>query len=92
MDPVTAWADTNAAGIALMLVMAVIGILALVGALFIERLVEPRHEREFRHLAAVERAREQRRREVDDRAHQDRIRAAADLIVANSWQGPEGTR
>jgi Flp pilus assembly protein TadB len=89
---VTAWADANAAGIALLIVMGVIGILALVGALFIDRLVEPRHEREFRHLASVERAREQRRREVDDRAHQERIRAAADLILANSWQGPEGTR
>lgn len=92
MDPVTAWADANAAGIALMLVMAVIGILALVGALCIERLVEPRHEREFRHLASVERAREQRRREVDEKEHRARVRAAADLIVANSWQGPEGTR
>ncbi len=86
------WLDANAEGIALMAIMGAIAILLLVGALFIERLVEPRHEREFRHLAAVERAREQRRREVDDRAHQERIRAAADLILANSWQGPEGTR
>ena len=52
------WLDANADGIALMVVMGVIGILLLVGALCIERLVEPRHEREeFDHLARSSRAR-----------------------------------
>lgn len=87
------WLDANAEGIGLMLVIALIGILALLGALCIERLVEPRHEREeFDHLTRVERARRQRRAEVDDSAYRERIRSAADLIVRNGWQGPEGTR
>lgn len=87
------WLDANAEGIALMAIMGAIGILLLVGALFIERLVEPRHEREeFDHLTRVERARQQRRSEVDDSAYRDRIRSAADLIVRNGWQGPEGSR
>ncbi len=85
--------DTNADGLALMLIVGLIGIVLLVGALCIERLVEPRHEREeFDHLTRVERARRQRRAEVDDSAYRDRIRSAADLIVRNGWQGPEGTR
>lgn len=85
--------DTNADGLALMLVIAAIGVLLLLGALCIEHLVEPRHEREeFDHLTRVERARRQRRAEVDDSAYRDRIRSAADLIVRNGWQGPEGTR
>ena len=92
MEQLLVWAETNADGIALLIVIGVIGILALLGALFIERLVEPRHEREFRHLTAVERARRQRRSEVDDAVYRDRIRSAADLIVRNGWQGPEGTR
>ena len=87
------WPDANAEGIALMAIMGAIGILLLVGALCIERLVEPRHEREeFDHLTRVERARRQRRAEVDDSAYRERIRSAADLIVRNGWQGPEGTR
>lgn len=85
--------DTNADGLALMLIVGLIGIVLLLGALFIERLVEPRHEREeFDHLTRVDRARRQRRAEVDDSAYRDRIRSAADLIVRNGWQGPEGTR
>jgi len=86
------WLDANAEGIALMAIIGAIGILLLVGALCIERLVEPRHEREFDHLTRVERARQQRRAEVDDSAYRERIRSAADLIVRNGWQGPEGTR
>lgn len=93
MDAMTGWIDANATGIALMLVFGVIGVLFLVGALCIERLVEPLHEREeFDHLTRVERARRQRRAEVDDSAYRERIRSAADLIVRNGWQGPEGTR
>lgn len=92
MEQLLVWAETNAEGVALLIVVGVIGILALVGALFIERLVEPRHEREFRHMTAVERAREQRRRELDEKAHRAQVRAAAELIVANSWQGAEGPR
>lgn len=93
MDRLTAWADLNAEGLALMLVMTAIGIVLLLGALFVERLVEPRHEREeFDHLTRVERARSQRRAELDDEAYLERIRSAADLIVRNGWQGPEGSR
>jgi hypothetical protein len=51
-------------GLALMLLMFVLVGLLLVGALCIERLVEPRHERKHRHMTAVSRARDQRRREV----------------------------
>ena len=51
------WFDVNAEGIALMAIMGVIGILLLVGALCIERLVEPRHEREFDHMTRSTRAR-----------------------------------
>lgn len=39
------WLDANAEGIALMAIIGAIAILLLVGALCIERLVEPRHER-----------------------------------------------
>lgn len=93
MDRLTAWADLNAEGLALMLVMTVIGIVLLLGALFVERLVEPRHEREeFRHLTRVDRSRRQRRSEIDDDAYRARISSAADLIVRNGWQGPEGSR
>ena len=86
------WLDADADGLALMLIVGLIGILLLLGALFIERLVEPRHEREFDHLTRVERARQQRRSEVDESAYRERIRSAADLIVRNGWQGPEGER
>ena len=93
MEHLIAWADTNAEGLALMIVIGVIGALMLVGALFIERLVEPRHEREeFDHLTRVERARAQRRAELDDETYLARIRASADLIARNGWQGPEGSR
>ena len=42
-------------GIALMLIVAVIGLVLLLGALFIERLVEPRHQRT--HASRAERGR-----------------------------------
>jgi hypothetical protein len=58
------WLDANADGIALAVVIGILGVLLLVGALCVERLVEPRHERKHRHMTAVSRAREQRRREV----------------------------
>lgn len=48
---------TDMEGIALMLVMGLIGIALLVGALCIERLIEPRHERLFRNLASNTRGR-----------------------------------
>lgn len=87
------WLDGNAEGIALMLVMGVIGVLLLLGALCIERLVDPLHEREeFKHLTRVDRARQKQRTEVDEASHRERIRVAADLIAKNGWQGPEGTR
>jgi hypothetical protein len=58
------WLDANADGIALAVVIGILGVLLLVGALCVERLVEPRHERKHRHMTAVNRARDQRRREV----------------------------
>jgi hypothetical protein len=54
---VNQWLDGNADGIALALVLGVIGLVILLGAIFIERLVEPRHEREFDHLTRAARAR-----------------------------------
>jgi len=51
------WLNANADGIALMVIIAVIGALLLVGALCIERLVEPRHEREFDHMSRSSRGR-----------------------------------
>lgn len=44
-------------GLALLLIVGLIGLALLVGALFIERLVEPRHEREFDHMSRVSRGR-----------------------------------
>lgn len=55
---------TDPDGLALMLILGVIGLVLLLAAAVIERLVEPRHERTQRHMASVGRAREQRRREL----------------------------
>jgi len=72
------WLDANAEGLALLLVIAVIGGLLLLGALCIERLVEPRHEREqFDHLARSARARR-------DLAKKQRV------IPRPSWSPPSG--
>lgn len=52
------WLDVNADGIALMLLLGIIGLALLLGAIFIERLVEPRHERKFDNLSRAARARQ----------------------------------
>ena len=59
------WLDTQAEGIALALILAVLGLLALLGAVFIERLVEPDRDR------GIERTAE-RRRSIDERGRRTR--------------------
>ena len=58
------WLDMNAEGIALMIVLGMIGLLFLLGAIFIERLVIPRHERLFDNMAKNTRGRRAMSREA----------------------------
>jgi hypothetical protein len=44
-------------GVALMIVLGLIGLAFLLGVLFIERLLPPRHERHFPHLTTADRVR-----------------------------------
>lgn len=69
--------DANAEGIALALVVGLIGLVLALGAIFIERLVEPRHEREFDNLTRTGRGRQAQAR------HQQ-------AIPRPSWAPPSG--
>ena len=51
------WLNANADGIAFLVILGVIGVLLIVGAMCIERLVSPRHERHFDNLARNTRGR-----------------------------------
>lgn len=60
----TGWLDMNAEGIALMLVLGMIGLFFLLGAIFIERLILPRHERMFDNMARNTRGRRAQAKEA----------------------------
>lgn len=86
-----AWLHDDA-GIAMLAIFAGLGLLGLLIAIVIERRVRPQHERDFPHMATINRAREQRRRDHADDGHRERLRAASDLIIRECWQGPDAER
>ena len=79
-------------GLALLAVFAGLGVAGLLVAFVVERCVRPQHERDFPHMATMDRARDQRRRDHADETHRERLRAASELIIRECWKGPDAER